>query len=66
MGSAAVANWSWARTTLRKLPALIAATAWATACSHWGAGRLPSCQRTLAGAWPGTTGSPKGQSSGVG
>ena len=47
MCSAAVAYRSRASTTLRRLPALMAATASATACSHCGAGRLPSCHLTL-------------------
>src|SRR5579875_1481534 len=53
-GPAAVANRSRASTTLRRLPALIAATASATARSHCGADRLPSCQRTPDGALAGT------------
>src|SRR2546430_6972135 len=50
MGSSAVAYTSRASTTLRRPPALIAATASATACSQRGPGRLPSRQRILVGA----------------
>src|SRR6266699_2090580 len=45
MGAAVVANTSRASTTLCTPPALIAATASATACSQRGPGRLPSSQR---------------------
>src|SRR5271157_5822321 len=45
MGSAAVPNTSRASTTLHRPPALIAATASATACSQRGPSRLPSRHR---------------------
>ena len=54
----AVAYWSRASTTLLRSPAWILATAAQTARCHCGAVRLPSCQRSPAGAGPtGTAGS---------
>src|SRR4051794_40046489 len=50
MGSSAVANTSRASTTLRRLPALIAVTASATACSQRGPGRLPSLHWSASGS----------------
>src|SRR5260370_37405582 len=48
-GAEADAYRSRASTTLRSSPALILPTAALTACSHSGADRLPSLQRTSAG-----------------
>src|ERR1035441_6698972 len=50
MSCSATACRSLASTTLRRSPALIRATAAATACSHCGAGWLPSLQSTWADA----------------
>src|SRR5215475_1622198 len=56
MSPDAVAYRSRARTTLPSLPDRIRPTAVATARSQSGAGRLPSCQRTSAGAVSGRAG----------
>ena len=65
MGSEAVACRSRASTTLRSSPALIRSTAAMTACSHSGAVRFPSLQRTSDAGIAAKAGTCSGPVSGV-